>query len=350
MSNLINLIDKLEIEQKLDKEEWIALIDGRNPEVGEYLFCKARKIRQAHYGKEVFQRGLIEFTNYCKQDCYYCGIRKSNLDIPRYRLSEDEILSCCYEGYQLGFRTFVLQGGEDGYYSDDRLIPIISRIHKTYPDCAITLSLGERSYESYEKLFHGGARRYLLRHETYNHNHYSSLHPEHLTAANRQKGLWDLKKIGYEVGTGFMVGSPFQDATHLTEDMLFLKELNPQMVGIGPFMPHHNTPFGNQPAGSFELTLFMIGLIRLLLPKVLLPATTSLASIDPKGREKGILAGANVIMPNLSPTNNRKNYLLYDNKIGTEDDAIHSHKNITKRMESIGYNVVVSRGDSLNVN
>ena len=348
MIHLKNLIDKLEIENELNKEEWIALISGHNPELAEYLFDKARRIRQMHYGKEVFKRGLIEFTNYCKQDCYYCGIRKSNLEVPRYRLSEDEILSCCAVGYELGFRTFVLQGGEDGYYSDDRLISIISRIHETYPDCAITLSLGERSYESYEKLFQAGAGRYLLRHETYNHNHYNSLHPQNLTAAIRQKRLWDLKKIGYEVGTGFMVGSPFQDASHLAEDMIFLKELNPQMVGIGPFMPHHKTPFGNQPAGSFELTLFMIGLIRLLLPKVLLPATTSLASIDPKGREKGVLAGANVIMPNLSPTDNRKNYLLYDNKIGTADDAIHSHNKIASGIKSVGYDVVVSKGDSLN--
>ena len=348
MTHLKELIDKLEKEQSLNKKEWIELIEGHNRKLSQYLFERARKVRHKHYGNKVFQRGLIEFTNYCIQNCYYCGIRNSNKEIPRYRLSKDEILSCCSLGYSLGFRTFVLQGGEDSFYEDDILCEIIQEMHNRYLDCAITLSLGERSYDSYKKLYDAGADRNLLRHETYNSEHYSLLHPNHLTARKRQERLWDLKKIGYEVGTGFMVGSPFQNASHLAGDMIFLKELNPQMVGIGPFMPHHKTPLKDKEAGSIELTLFMIGLIRLLIPKILLPSTTSLASIASDGRERGILAGANVIMPNLSPTDNRKNYLLYDNKIGTEDDAICSQENIINRMKSIGYEVVVSRGNSLN--
>lgn len=343
------LIDKLRKEQSLTREEWIALIENRTPELAEYLFAQAREVREEQYGKYVYIRGLIEFTNYCRNDCYYCGIRKSNPNASRYRLIKEDILECCQHGYELGFRTFVLQGGEDGHFNDDRMVEIVSAIKEQHPDCAITLSIGEKSTESYRKFYNAGAERYLLRHETYDSEHYSRLHPPILSAAERQQCLWDLKEIGYQIGTGFMVGSPYQTAENLAEDMLFLKELNPQMVGIGPFIPHKDTQFANEAAGTLELTLFMLGLIRLMLPKVLLPATTALGTIDPNGRELGILAGANVVMPNLSPLSVRKKYMLYNDKISTGDEAAESVEHFKLRMKKIGYEVVVSRGDSRNM-
>ena len=343
-----SLIDKLREENGLTKNEWTYLIENRTPKTAEYLFEQAREVREKHYGKTVYIRGLIEFTNYCKNDCLYCGIRKSNCNVSRYRLEEETILECCNYGYELGFRTFVLQGGEDGYFTDERVTRIVSQIKRQHPDCAITLSIGEKSLESYQKFFEVGADRYLLRHETYNDKHYARLHPDGLSADNRQRCLWDLKEIGYQVGTGFMVGAPFQTAEHLAEDMLFIKELSPQMVGIGPFIPHRDTPLGDNRAGTLELTLYMLGLLRLMLPKALLPATTALGTIDPEGREKGILAGANVVMPNLSPQNVRDKYMLYNNKISTGEEAAENLEDLKLRMKSIGYEVVVSRGDSLN--
>ena len=344
----ISLIDKLEQTRALTRTEWAALIHGRTPVISEYLFARARKAWIRYYGKDIYIRGLIEFTNYCRNDCYYCGIRKSNKNAVRYRLTKDQILSCCENGYRLGFRTFVLQGGEDGWFTEDRMTDIVSGIRQRFPDCAITLSIGELPRESYRRFFEAGADRYLLRHETYDSAHYSRLHPASLSASHRQKCLWDLKELGYQVGTGFMVGSPYQTAENLADDMLFLKELNPQMVGIGPFIPHHDTPFAGQPAGTLELTVFMLGLIRLMLPKVLLPATTALGTIAEDGREQGILAGANVVMPNLSPAQVRENYLLYDNKLCTGDEAAESLKSLDARFHAIGYHIAVSRGDSLN--
>ena len=349
MKDLKYLIDKLKTQSSLTRDEWTALIVGRTPELAGYLFELARKERHLHYGHDVYVRGLIEFTNYCRNDCLYCGIRKSNPHVSRYRLSEEHILDCCRIGYDLGFRTFVLQGGEDGYYTRERMVHVIESIRSRHPDCAITLSIGEKSREDYQAFYEAGANRYLLRHETFNANHYSRLHPPSLSAAARQKCLWDLKDIGYQTGTGFMVGSPYQTPQDLAEDMLFIRELNPQMVGIGPFIPHHDTPFSNEAAGTLELTLFMLGLLRLMLPKVLLPSTTALGTIDPKGRELGILAGANVVMPNLSPTGVRKDYALYDNKICTGDEAAECRRCLERRMESIGYRVVTARGDSLNL-
>lgn len=345
---LLQLVDKLKTNRSLSKDEWLRLITGRTPELSEYLFSLAREERHRHYGHDVYIRGLIEFTNYCRNDCLYCGIRKSNFHAVRYRLTEEDILSCCKTGYESGFFTFVLQGGEDGYYTDEKLARLIRLIKSLYPDCAVTLSVGERSYDSYRLLFEAGADRYLLRHETYNAGHYSRLHPPTLTAAARQECLWNLKKIGYQVGTGFMVGSPYQTAEHLAEDMLFIKELNPQMVGIGPFISHCQTPFADRESGTLELTLFMLGLLRLMLPKVLLPATTALGTIDPRGRELGILAGANVVMPNLSPADVRKDYMLYDNKLCTGEESAECRRSLEKRMESIGYHVTAARGDSLN--
>lgn len=346
---LKDLINKLAEEHSLSRDQWTELIGRRTPEAAEYLSGLAREIRIRHYGHDIYIRGLIEFTSYCKNDCYYCGLRRSNRNAQRYRLTKEEILSCCSHGYDLGFRTFVLQGGEDSWYTDQRLADIVSAIHNRWPDCAITLSVGERSRESYRLLFEAGADRYLLRHETYDCRHYSMLHPPELSASHRRRCLWDLKELGYQTGTGFMVGSPGQTPENLADDMLFLTELNPQMVGIGPFIPHHDTPFAHEPAGTAELTVYMLGLIRLLLPKVLLPATTALGTIAEDGREKGILSGANVVMPNLSPEQVRKKYLLYDNKLCTGDEAAESLKNLNDRMKKIGYHLTVARGDSLNL-
>lgn len=339
------LVDQLVRNQFLLKEEYIELLEYYNTDLAQYVFEKAVAIRTAIYGKEVYTRGLIEFTNVCKNDCYYCGLRKSNHSVDRYRLSREDILLCCKKGYEYGFRTFVLQGGEDPYYTDDRMVEIISAIRTTYPDCAITLSIGEKSKESYEKYYKAGADRYLLRHETACKEHYRILHPEEMSLANRKQCLYNLKEIGYQVGCGFMVGSPGQTMENLADDLIFIKQLEPQMVGIGPFIPQKDTPFGDQQAGTIELTLFLLGLLRIMLPNVLLPATTALGTIHPRGRELGIQAGANVVMPNLSPIQVRKKYLLYDNKICTDEEAAECHGCLTRRMNQIGYDIVVSRGD-----
>lgn len=339
------LIEKLENERILTEKEFEVLINNRNEMLSEFLFEKARNVSKKSFGNTVYIRGLIEFTNHCKNDCFYCGIRCSNKNAQRYRLSKEEILNCCKTGYDLGFRTFVLQGGEDAYFTDEVMIDIIKSINHLYNDCAITLSIGEKSYESYLSYYEAGARRFLLRHETACNEHYQKLHPNSLSADYRKQCLHNLKEIGYQTGTGFMVGSPYQTTNHLAKDLLFIHDLQPQMVGIGPFIPHHETPFANESAGSLELTLFMIGLLRLMLPNALLPSTTALGTINPLGREKGILAGANVVMPNLSPVEVRKKYLLYDNKICTGDEAAECRHCLENRLKSIGYKTIVDRGD-----
>ena len=334
--------------ESFSKRDFVALLEaGKNPETCKLLQEEALRLRKKYYGDKVYIRGLIEFTNYCKNNCYYCGIRRGNPNVKRYRLSEEEILSCCENGYGLGFRTFVLQGGEDPFYTDDRLVHIIRQIKENYTDCALTLSIGEKSKESYRRFREAGADRYLLRHETANEEHYRMLHPEEMRLANRKQCLFDLKKLGYQVGAGFMVGSPGQTMEHLAEDLLFLKELEPEMVGIGPFIPHHETQFAGEKAGDVELTLFLLSVIRIMLPKVLLPATTALGTMDVRGREKGLLAGANVIMPNLSPKENRKDYELYDNKICTGEEAAECRQCLSRRVESVGCHIVTDRGDAL---
>lgn len=343
----IERIDKLEQQHILPKEELITLLDGQNEALSAYLFSRADAVRRVNYGTDVYVRGLIEFTNYCRNDCYYCGIRRSNPNASRYRLTEEEILGCCKEGYQLGFRTFVLQGGEDPFYTSERIEHLVRSIKSQHPDCAITLSVGEHDRETYQRWFDAGAERYLLRHETAEDAHYRILHPPELSLAHRKQCLWDLKSIGYQVGCGFMVGSPGQNSSQLAEDLLFIHELQPEMVGIGPFIPQKDTPFRAQAPGTLEQTLFLLGILRLMLPQALLPATTALGTIHPKGREKGIQAGANVCMPNLSPTEVREKYALYDNKICTGDEAAQCRNCLSMRMKSIGYQVVVSRGDHL---
>ena len=341
------LIDKLYKTHRLKKEEYLFLIQNREF-CKEYLFEKAREVRDKYYGRNIYIRGLIEFTNICKNNCLYCGIRKENNNIERYRLTEEEIIKSCITGYKLGFRTFVLQGGEDVFYSDEKLIRIIKTIKKKYPDVAITLSIGERSFESYKKLKEAGCDRYLLRHETCIKSHYKKLHPAEMSFDNRIRCLKDLKKLGYQVGCGFMVGSPFQTDENLASELLFLKRINPEMCGIGPFISHKDTPFRNEKTATAELTVFMLGLIRLTLPKVLLPATTALGTIDELGREKGINAGANVLMPNLSPIAVRKKYMLYDNKICLGDESAQCIECLKQRMKKTGCKIIVSRGDNIN--
>lgn len=343
-----NTLDLLGSGLLPDRQALTALIEDDDPQTADILAKEADACRKKYYGNKVYIRGLIEFTNYCRNDCYYCGIRRSQSSVSRYRLTADDILSCCETGYDLGFRTFVLQGGEDPWWNDDRLAALVEAIRKKYPDCAITLSAGEKSRGSYQRLFDAGADRYLLRHETANPCHYEKLHPADLSWQNRMECLRDLKAIGYQTGCGFMVGSPFQTADDLARELLFLKEFQPHMVGIGPFLPAAGTPFEREKAGSAKLTIRLLSIIRLLLPKVLLPATTALGTADEDGRERGILAGANVIMPNLSPAEVRKKYLLYDNKIATGDEAAESVAHLRQSMADIGYQVVTDRGDSLN--
>lgn len=309
------------------------------------LFEQAREVADGIYGKRVFIRGLIEISSHCKNDCLYCGLRRSQKGAVRYRLTDEQILDCCEKGYRLGFRTFVMQGGEDAWFDDERMVRIVSEVRHRYSDCAITLSLGERSDESYQRLFDAGANRYLLRHETADKEHYEKLHPSDMSFDNRMHCLKTLKAIGYQVGCGFMVGSPFQTVETLYKDLQFIRSFQPHMVGIGPFIPAHDTPFADQPQGSVETTLRLLSIIRLIHPHVLLPATTALGTLHPLGRERGIMAGANVVMPNLSPTEHRKDYAIYDNKICTGDEAAECRNCTEYRMRAIGYETVVDRGD-----
>ena len=344
--NLLKMIDNIACTHTISFEEVKALLETEDSEEREYLAKAARQVADSVYGKEIYTRGLIEFTNYFKNNCFYCGIRNENRNINRYRLTKEEILSCTDEGYDLGFRTFVLQGGEDPYFNDEVMCDIVAAIREKHPDCAITLSIGERSRESYKKLFIAGADRYLLRHETADEEHYNKLHPKDLLLSNRMRCLKDLKDIGYQVGCGFMVGSPYQTYETLYKDIMFIKEFRPHMVGIGPFIPQHDTPFRSEAAGTLEMTLKLLSIIRLIHPEVLLPATTALGTIHPQGREMGILAGANVVMPNLSPVKVRKDYLLYDNKLCTGEESAMCRECLDKRITGIGYDLVESRGDS----
>ena len=344
--NNVEVIQKLEKTKDLTDAEFVQLLETMTKEETEELFSLARKVREREYGKDVYIRGLIEFSNICKNDCFYCGIRKSNDKVERYRLTKEDIMECAKEGYDLGFRTFVLQGGEDGWFTKERMEDVIRSLKKEFPDCAITLSLGERPREEYECWFAAGADRYLLRHETAEEEHYGRLHPDNMSLSERKRCLFDLKEIGYQVGAGFMVGSPGQTVDNLVKDLRFLQELEPHMIGIGPYLSHRDTPFCNEKNGSLEMTLQLLAILRLLFPGVLLPATTALGTIAKGGRERGILAGANVVMPNLSPVSVRKKYLLYNNKISTGEEAAEGVCALKRQMETIGYRVVTDRGDS----
>ncbi|MBQ2847037.1 MAG: [Clostridia bacterium] len=342
---MIELINKLEKEQSLTLAEYEFLIENRNEEAAKILSEKAVEKRKEVYGNDVYIRGLIEISNICKNDCCYCGIRRGNKNCERYRLTKEQILLCCDEGYPLGYRTFVLQGGEDSHFSDDFLCDIITSIKLKYPDCAVTLSLGERSFESYKKLREAGADRYLLRHETADKEHYEKLHPADMSFDNRMECLKNLKKLRFQTGCGFMVGSPYQTSATLAKDLKFIEEFRPEMCGIGPFIPHKDTEFSNFPAGTVELTCYLLSIVRLISPDILLPATTALGSIDSFGREKGILSGANVVMPNLSPEDAKQKYQLYNNKLSSGAEAAANKRMLEERMESIGYKIVTNIGN-----
>ena len=341
-SELLRILSE---KHHLSLSSYERILGERTEEDEELARQLARECTEKYYGRGVYTRGLIEFTNYCKNNCHYCGIQRVNQEVERYRLSKEEILSCCEEGYRLGFRTFVLQGGEDPYFTDEKIVEIVQAIKKGFPDCAVTLSIGEKSRASYEKYFLAGADRYLLRHETADREHYQYLHPKELSWENRMRCLKDLKEIGFQVGCGFMVGSPHQTAKTLAKDLYFIQEFQPDMCGIGPFIPQHATVFAKETAGTLQDTLFLLSLLRLIHPNMLIPATTALGTIDKRGRELGILSGANVLMPNLSPTAVRKKYLLYDNKICTGDESAQCRACLSRRMESIGAHLLVDRGD-----
>lgn len=343
MKTFKSLPIKLKEEKNLSDEELLKLLSTN--EYDSELHTLADEVRREIYGEDVYIRGLIEISNYCKNDCYYCGIRRGNKSAVRYRLTKDDILACCEEGYKLGFRTFVMQGGEDPYYTDDVMCGIVSAVRERYSDCAITLSLGERSYESYLALYNAGANRYLLRHETANAEHYGKLHPQSMDLQNRKDCLFNLKEIGYQVGSGFMVGSPYQTTENLVEDLRFLQKLSPDMIGIGPYVTHAQTPFASFENGSVELTLRLLSVLRLMFPYVLLPSTTALGTLHPQGRELGLKAGANVVMPNLSPVKVRKLYELYENKICTGEEAAQCRGCLEKRVEAAGYKIVTDIGN-----
>lgn len=340
------LVEKLYKYNNLDKEELIYLLQKINDDNKKILIEAANKIRKERYGNKVYMRGLIEFTNYCKRNCKYCGIRADNRKLERYRLTNEEIIECVKNGKEIGYSTYVLQGGEDSYFDDEKVVEIVKAIKSIYPYDAVTLSIGERSYESYKKMYDAGADRYLLRHETASKKLYESLHPDG-DYDNRIKCLWNLKEIGYQVGAGFMVGLPGQTTEDLVEDLLFIKKLEPHMCGIGPFIPHKDTPYRSEERGRLDDVITMLAITRLLLPNVLLPATTALGSISDKGREMGIKAGANVVMPNLSPVNVRDKYSLYNNKICTGDEAAECRICIENRINNIGFEIDLGRGDSL---
>jgi len=344
MSGLHKLIYKLHKDNYAGSEDLLYLLDNLDEAAREYLIAKAHETRVKYYGTKVFLRGLVEFTNYCTRNCNYCGIRAANRNLERYRLTLEQIMAVCAEGYELGYRTFVLQGGEDVFYTDEGIVELVTEIKARFPSCAITLSIGERAYDSYKNYYDAGADRYLLRHETASKKLYEGLHPG-MSFENRQQCLWHLKEIGYQVGAGFMVGLPTQTNEDYVADLQFLQDLQPHMVGIGPFIPHHHTPLANTVRGTVEQTVTLLAIIRLLLPAVLLPATTALGTIDPLGRELGLKAGANVVMPNLSPIEVRNKYLLYDDKVCTGEEAAECRECIASRILQAGFVPDMSRGD-----
>lgn len=341
----LTLLSSFEYDNDINKKKLYKKEKENIKELKEYLREKARKKADRIFGKYIFMRGLIEFTNYCKNDCIYCGIRKSNKHSKRYRLNKNEILECCKVGYDIGFRTFVLQGGEDNFFNVERMSNIVKAIKKYFPDCALTLSIGEKDEEYYKELKNNGTNRFLLRHETSDNEHYSKLHPKYMSLENRKECLRVLKRLGFQTGTGMMIGSPYQKLENIASDLIFMQEIKPEMIGIGPFIPHKDTPFANEKIGEMELTLILISILRLIFPLSLIPATTALGTIKKGGRELGILHGANVVMPNLSPMNVREKYLLYNNKISTGTESAEGVELLKNSIEKIGYILTGVRGD-----
>ena len=339
------LLLQLQKEQDLPDSQLKQLLETFSSEDLKYASLLAREVKIEHYSNKIYLRGIVEFSNICKNNCYYCGLRRDNKNIARYQLNSEQIVSCCKNGYKLGLRTFVLQGGENYIYDQGKLTSIIKEIKKEMPDCAVTLGVGEKSRELYQQWFDSGADRYLLRHETINPVHYSKLHPSDQVLENRVRCLNDLKDIGYQTGAGMMVGSPYQTFDNLVEDLRFLKDFNPEMVGLGPFIPHSQTPFANEATGSYQLSLLLLAIVRMMLVKVLLPATTALETVNPEGRKLGLLSGCNVIMPNISPMKNRKSYKLYNGMAEIDDNAEEKIRQIKTMVESIGDRIVIDRGD-----
>ncbi|MDR0894556.1 MAG: [FeFe] hydrogenase H-cluster radical SAM maturase HydE [Prevotellaceae bacterium] len=342
---MLSLIDKLRNERLLCADEYKELLLCKDTDVLNYLHRQAQEVAVRRFGRRIFIRGLIEISNTCNNNCYYCGLRRENRNIARYRLSHDAILACCREGYLLGFRTFVLQGGEEDRGDGSWYVDLVADIRHRFPDCAITLSLGEKRRSLYQQLYNAGANRYLLRHETHHALHYRQLHPTSMRLEHRLQCLTRLKEIGYQTGTGIMVGSPRQTVDHLVEDILYIKKFQPAMIGIGPFIPHKDTPFAHEPAGSIETTLNLLSIFRLMHPATLIPATTALATLASDGRERGILAGANVVMPNLSPVAHRADYAIYDNKASLGAEAAEGLQLLTNKLAAIGYEIAYERGD-----
>ena len=342
---MTELVDILRTEHHLSSNGYRSLLTCDDVKVNDYLQSQARQVANDVFGKGIFVRGLIELTNVCRNDCYYCGIRKSNTAVERYMLTAEQVMQCCEQGHKLGFRTFVLQGGELPRDKWQWIAGLVAEIKTSWNDCAVTLSLGEWPKDVYKEFHKAGADRYLLRHESHNATHYSMLHPAEMSLTNRLQCLNWLKELGFQVGTGIMAGSPWQTLDNIVEDIEFIENFQPEMIGLGPFVPQHETPLGNHATGSAELTCKLYSIFRLMFPNALIPSTTALNSIDPHGRIKGIMAGANVVMPNLSPTNVRELYALYDGKSSVNAEAAEGIAQLEAQLKTIGYHINWSRGD-----
>ena len=340
------LIDQLRDTGHLPAEGFFALLTMRDREAEAYLMEQARQVAVQRFGRGIYVRGLIELSNVCRNDCLYCGIRRSNGRVERYTLTREQVMNCCEQGYEIGFRTIVLQGGEWGEERSQWIADLVAEVKQHWPDCAITLSLGEHPRETYALWRQAGADRYLLRHETRNERLYSLLHPRGMTIEHRLQCLDWLQELGFQVGAGFMVGAPFQSLRSIVEDIQFLVAFRPQMIGIGPFIPQHDTPLARFPAGTVEMTARIYAILRLALPQALIPSTTAMATLAPGGRLRGILAGANVVMPNLSPVESRAKYSLYDNKASLGAESAQGVMQLSRELATIGYSIDWSRGDS----
>ena len=345
------LIERLASEHTLDASTMVLLLHCAAHDTATLTLLRDTAVRtaQEQFGLGIYIRGLIELSSHCHRDCLYCGLRRSNSTAERYRLTQEEVLACCEEGYRLGFRTFVLQAGEDATHTDDWLEALIAEIRSRYPEAAITLSLGERSEASYLRLRQAGADRYLLRHEAANEKLYTSLHPHGRGLQHRLACAEALQRAGYQVGLGMMIGVKGQTIGHIVEDLKLMERMRPEMVGIGPFIPHPSTPLGSEPAGALGLTLATLAIARLLLPQALIPSTTALATLTPTGRLEGILSGANVVMPNLSPSDVRAKYAIYENKASWGAEAAEGLAALEAELSSIGYHIDYTRGDFNNI-
>ena len=337
------IIQKAKETHELSRDEIIALL--KDDSINEELFKAADEVRKKYLGDEVHLRGLIEFTNICKRNCMYCGLRRDNKSLNRYRLSHEEIIDFAKKAVSYGYKTLVLQGGEDDYYTVERLVPIVKDLKAL--GVALTLSIGERPFEEYEALKKAGADRFLLRIETTDKELYEKLDPG-MSHENRIQCLKNLRKLGYEVGSGCLVGLPGQKIESLADDILFFKELDVDMNGIGPFIPNEDTPLKDAEGGQFELALKVMAIVRLLLPDINIPATTAMETLNKQGRVIALQCGANVVMPNVTEGEYRKLYALYPGKICTGDTPAHCRGCISGKIRGIGR--IVSDGPGFRAN